>query len=126
MELPEPMIESQQLQILEDFATRLSYQGMGLEQYLQMTGNTEEKMMEQVRPQALDRIKSRLVLEAVADAEGLTASDEEVEKEIEDRAKQNFIAVDIAVRKAADFLVDNAKDGKAKKSRGKKKADAEE
>ena len=143
MELPEPMIESQQLQILEDFATRLSYQGMGLEQYLQMTGSTEEKMMEQVRPQALDRIKSRLVLEAVADAEGLTASDEEVEKEIEDRAKQSFIAVDkykerltaydqkilrrdIAVRKAADFLVDNAKDGKAKKSRGKKKADAEE
>lgn len=143
MELPEPMIESQQLQILEDFATRLSYQGMGFEQYLQMTNNTEEKMMEQVRPQALDRIKSRLVLEAVADAEGLTASDEEVEKEIEDRAKQSFIAVDkykerltaydqkilrrdIAVRKAADFLVDNAKDGKAKKSRGKKKADAEE
>ncbi len=66
MELPEAMIETQQRQIVNDFAQRLQMQGMNMDQYLQYTGNTVDKMLEQVKPQAIERIKSRLVLEAVA------------------------------------------------------------
>ena len=131
MELPEPMIETQQRQILNEFAQRLAMQGMDFDQYRKMTGNDDAKLMEQVRPQALDRIRSRLVLEAVAAAEKLDATDEEVEKELKDMAetykmdvdklKENMgeselkgLRKDIAVRKAADFLVDNVKESKKK------------
>ena len=133
MELPEAMIETQQRQIVNDFAQRLQMQGMNMDQYLQYTGNTVDKMLEQVKPQAIERIKSRLVLEAVAEKENITVSDEEFEKELEKMAEQyrmelsklkelmsdaekKIMKSDLAVQKAADFLVENVKEGAAKKA----------
>ncbi|MEE3495725.1 MAG: trigger factor, partial [Butyrivibrio sp.] len=133
MELPEAMIETQQRQIVNDFAQRLQMQGMNMDQYLQYTGNTVDKMLEQVKPQAIERIKSRLVLEAVAEKENITVSDEEFEKELEKMAEQyrmelsklkelmsdsekEIMKSDLAVQKAADFLVENVKEGAAKKA----------
>ena len=127
------MIETQQRQIVNDFAQRLQMQGLNMDQYLQYTGSTVEKMLEQVKPQAEERIKSRLVLEAVAAAEKLEATDEEFEAELKKMAEQYKMEVekikgmisereqkqireDLAVQKAADFVVENSKEGAAKKS----------
>ncbi len=142
MELPEKMVETQQRQIVNDFAQRLQYQGMDMNQYMQYTGNTVEQMLEQVKPQAIERIQSRLVLEAVAAAEKLEATDEDVEEELKKMADQYKMELDkvkelmgesglksmkedLAVQKAAKFLVENAKETGAKKTRKTtKKAEA--
>ena len=140
MELPEAMIDTQARQIVNDFAQRLQMQGMNIDQYLQYTGNTVDKMLEQVRPQAIERIQARLVLEAVAAAENITVSDEEFEDEIKKMAEQYKMEVeklkelmpeselktmrdDMAVQKAADFLVENVKEGAKKAKKATKKAD---
>ena len=141
MEIPDAMLETQQRQLLENFAQRIQAQGLSLEQYMQFTGLTAQTMMEQLKPEALKRIQSRLVLEAVAAAEKMEATEEDFEAEIksiaesyqmeadkvrellgEQGAKQ--VKEDICVRKAADFIVDNAKEAKAaaKKSTKKEKA----
>ena len=134
MELPEAMIETQQRQIVNDFAQRLQMQGLNMEQYMQYTGSSVEKMMEQVKPQAEERIKSRLVLEAVAAAEKLEATDEEFEAELKKMAdqykmeiekikgmisekEQKQIRDDLAVQKAADFVVENSKEAAKKASK---------
>ena len=136
MELPEKMIETQQRQIVNDFAQRLQYQGMNMKQYMQYTGNTVDKMLEQVRPQAIERIQARLVLEAVAEAEKITVSDEDFDAELNKMAEQykmeadklkglmgdaelKTMREDLTVQKAADFLVENVKEG-AKKAAAKK------
>ena len=102
-------------------------QGISMDQYLQFTGATYDKMMEQVRPQAERRIKSRLVLEAVVKAENIEASDADYEEELKsmaeayqmevDKVKEMLpeksavqIKQDIAVRKAAEFVVEKAKE----------------
>ena len=147
MELPEAMIDTQARQIVNDFAQRLQMQGMNMDQYLQYTGNTVDKMLEQVRPQAVERIQARLVLEAVAKEENITVSDEDFEAELKKMAEQYKMELDklkelmpeselktmredMAVQKAADFLVENVKEGakKAAKKATKKadEADAEE
>ena len=126
MEIPEMMIESQAENMVQDFAQRLQQQGLSMEQYMQYTGSTVEKMVEESKEQAKKRIESRLVLEAVAAAENLTASDEDVEKEIEELAKSYGMEVDqikpyvtedqkeqmrgnIAVQKALDLIYEAAK-----------------
>ncbi len=86
MEIPEPMIETQVRQMAEDFSRRLSQQGLSVEQYFQYTGLTAEMLLDQMKPQALKRIQSRLVLEAIAKAEAIQVSEEELEKEIQDMA----------------------------------------
>ena len=125
MDIPQAMIETQQRQMVQDYAQRLQYQGISFEQYMQFTGMTREQFMEQVKPQVMKRIQSRLILEAVAAAENITASDEEIEEELKkmgevyqmdtervvemlgkDGRKQ--VSEDICVRKAADFVVENA------------------
>ncbi len=143
MDLPEAMVETQQRQILNDFAQRMQMQGLAFDQYLQYTGNTVEKMLEQVKPQAIDRIKSRLVLEAVAEKEGLVASDDDYNAELQkmadayqmdlDKIKETISAAeekqirsDIAVQKAADFVVENAKETAKKASKKAKKEEATE
>ena len=68
--------------MLEDFAQRLQMQGLSVEQYFQYTGVTAEKIIEDMKPEAVKRIQSRLVLEAVVKAEGLTASEEEFQDEL--------------------------------------------
>lgn len=125
MEIPEAMVETQQRQMLDDFAQRLQMQGMSLELYTQYTGQTPQAMLDSVKPQALKRIQSRLVLEAVAAAEKIEASKEDFEneinkmaenykmeadkvKEIMGEAGKKQIMEDLAVSKAADFVRDNA------------------
>ncbi len=142
MELPEAMVETQARQIVNDFAQRLQMQGMSMDQYLQYTGNTVDKMIEQVKPQAIERIQARLVLEEVAKAENITVSDEDFEEELKKMAEQYKMELDklkelmseseqktmrsdLAVQKAADFLVENVKEV-AKKKAAKKADDAEE
>ncbi|WP_035793679.1 trigger factor [Butyrivibrio sp. AE3006] len=143
MELPEKMIETQQRQIVNDFAQRLQYQGMDMKQYMQYTGNTVDQLLEQVKPQAVERIQSRLVLEAVAAAEKLEATEEEVDEELKKMADQYKMEIeklkelmgereiktlkdDLAVQKAAKFLVDNAKETAAKKTTKKAAAKKDE
>ena len=144
MELPEAMIETQQRQMVNEFAQRLQMQGMNMDQYLQYTGNTVDQMLAQVKPQAIERIKSRLVLEAVAAKENIEASEQDVADELERMASQYRMELDklkelmadaelkqlksdLAVKKAADFLVENVKEG-AKKAAKKatRKADKAE
>jgi trigger factor len=133
MEIPEAMLETQQKQMLDEFAQRISMQGLTMEQYFQFTGSSYQQMFEQVKPQAEERIKARLVLEAIAKAENLEATEEEYEKELQnmadiyqmeldkvkellgDREKKNIMQ-DLAVRKAAEFVADNAKETKPKKT----------
>ena len=125
MEIPQPMVETQQRQMVQDYAQRLQYQGISFEQYMQFTGTTREQFMEQVKPQVMRRIQSRLILEAVAAAENITASDEEIQEELKkmgeayqmepEKVEQRLgkdgrkqVSEDICVRKAADFVVENA------------------
>ena len=138
MDLPEAMIETQQRQMVNEFAQRLQMQGMNMDQYLQYTGSSVDQMLAQVKPQAIERIKSRLVLEAVAAKEKIEISAEELAEELDRMAAQYRMEVDklkelmseaeekqlksdLAVQKAADFLVENVKEG-AKKAAAKKTA----
>lgn len=127
MDIPEAMIETQQRQMVQEFAQNIQMQGLSIDQYFQFTGLTAEKMMEQVKPQAEKRIKSRLVLEAVAKAENIVASEEDFEEEIAkmaemykmeaDKVKESIgeegkkqFMEDLAVSKAAEFVVNEAKE----------------
>lgn len=126
MDIPEAMVTTQQKQMIDEFAQRMQMQGFSMEQYFQFTGASLDKMMEQVKPQAETRIKSRLVLEAVAAKEGIEATEEDYEEEIKtmaevyqmepDKIKEMLpeksvkgIKEDIAVKKAVEFVVNNAK-----------------
>ena len=101
MEIPEPMIETQQRQMVQEYAQRMQSQGISMEQYMQFTGMTREMLLEQVKPQVLKRIQSRLVLEAVAEAENIEVTEEEVNGRTQ-------VKEDIRVRKAAELVVENA------------------
>ena len=126
MDIPELMTKTECRQMMDDFSRRMQQQGLSMEQYFQFTGAALDKMMEQVKPQAETRIKSRLVLEAVAAKEGIEATEEDYEEEIKtmaevyqmepDKIKEMLheksvkgIKEDIAVKKAAEFVVNNAK-----------------
>ena len=138
MEIPDAMVETQQRQLLQDYAQRMQAQGISMEQYMQFTGLTSQALMEQVKPQALKRIQSRLVLEAVVAAENLTATEEDFEEEVKtmaeiyqmeaDKVKELLgengkkqVLDDICVKKAVEFVVDNAKEEKAAKKTAAKK-----
>ena len=86
MEIPDAMVEYQTRQMLDEFAQRIQSQGISLDQYFQFTGLTEEKYMEEMKPRALQNIQSRLVLEAVAQAENLVAEEADIEEEIKKMA----------------------------------------
>lgn len=94
MDIPELMIETQQSRMLEDFGQRLAQQGLQLEQYYQFAGLSEEALLEQMKPQALKQIQTRLVLEAVTAAEGIEASEEEYEKSLTEAAAMYQMEVD--------------------------------
>ena len=125
MEIPDAMVDTQKRQMAEDFAQRLRMQGLSIEQYFQFTGLTAEKLLEQMEPQAVKRIQSRLVLEAVAKAENIEVSDEDIENEYKKMAEQyqmeldkvkeligenekKQIAMDLKVEKAVEFIASNA------------------
>ena len=124
-ELPEAMIETQVSQMAEDFARRIKSQGLTMEQYFQFTGLSAEKLLEDMRPQAVKSIETRLVLEAIVKAENIEVSDEKFDEEVQkmaemyrmdadkmketmgDREKERM-KEDIAVQEAITFLVENA------------------
>lgn len=127
MDIPEAMITTQQRQMADDFAQRLQMQGLSIEQYFQFTGLTKETFLDQMKPQAENRIKTRLVLEAVAAAEKMEVTEEEYKDELKKMAEayqmevakieemigayeEKSIKSDILVRKAADFVVAETKE----------------
>ena len=127
MDIPDAMIETQAEQLVNDYAGRLRQQGLSMEQYFQFTGLNAEKLMEQMKPTALKRIQSRLVLEAVAKAEKIEVTDEELNEEHQkmadsykmevEKIKELFgeeeneqLKEDIAIRKAVDLIVAEAKE----------------
>ena len=124
-EIPQPMIETQVMQMADDFAQRIQSQGISLEQYFQFTGMTADKMMDELRPQAIKRIETRLVLEAIAKAENIEISDEKLDEELAKMAESYKMEVDklkefmdenekkqmkedMAVQEAITFLIENA------------------
>ena len=125
MEIPDAMVETQAERMVDEFAQRLQMQGLSMEQYMQFTGGNVQAMVEQSKPQALKRIQSRLVLEAVAAAENLVASEEETEAELSKMAEQYKMEVeklkdllgeeelknikeDLAIQKAVDLVTEAA------------------
>jgi len=131
VEIPSGMVELETENMLKDIEQRLSYQGMELEQYLQMLGKTAEEMKKEYEPQALEAIKSRLALEAIIKAEKIEASEEEINSKIKEMAEnygkkeeeisenenlRKYIKEGIETEKAIDFIVSNAKE-KTKKQK---------
>lgn len=142
MEIPEAMIETQCENMVNDFAQRIAQSGLTMEQYMQFSGMTLDKLKEQVRPEAEMRIKSSLVLEQIAKDENIEVSDEEVDAEIEKMAAQYGMEADklkeymgesektsmkrdLAVTKAVDLIMENVKE-KAKAKSKKEKEEATE
>ena len=127
MDIPEAMLETQCRQMLDDFSRRMQSQGLSMDQYFQFTGMTAEKMMEDMKPQALKRIQTRLVLEKVAEVENIQPTEEEVDEEISkmaeaykmeaDKLKELLgereleqMKKDMAVQKAVTVIADAAKE----------------
>ncbi len=127
VEIPEEIFETEQKMIIRDYQQRLTMQGLSWEDYIKYTGLTMDRMMEQVRPQAEDRVKSRIVLQAVAEKEGITVTDDDRQKEYESMAEAYQLEVDkvremleangskemekdLLIKKALDFITDNAKE----------------
>ena len=126
MEIPDKMIDAQAENMVQDMARRMQSQGLSLDMYLKYTGMTVEQMKEQARPDAEKRIRTRLVLEAVAKAENIQISDEKVDEEVANMAEAYKMEVeklksymsesdvkqmkeDLAVQQAVDLLVAEAK-----------------
>lgn len=125
IEIPEPMVDTQAENMVDEYAQRLAYQGLSLEQYFQFTGLNAETLKEQLKPQALKNIQSRLVLEAVIKAENIEVSEEDIKAEI-DKMKEAYkmddetiekyvtdelketIKDDLAAQKAVEFVTDAA------------------
>lgn len=139
MDIPEAMIATTQRQMLDEYAQNMQAQGLSLEQYMKFTGVDVDTLMEQIKPQAEARIKGRLVLEAVAKAENITASEEDFEAELKtmaetygieaDKSKEllgekgkKSVMEDICIKKAQEFVAENAKETKPSKPRTKKTA----
>lgn len=139
IEIPDAMLETQAESLVNEFAQNLQMQGMNIDMYLQYTGLQKDQLVEQFKPQAKTRIQNSLVLEAVAKAENIEASDEDLEAEYGKMAVQYNMPVDnikkvfgeseqykddmkkdIALRKAAELIAANAKE-----TREAKKADEE-
>ena len=127
MDIPEAMLKTQCRQMLDDFSRRMQSQGLSMEQYFQFTGMTADKMMEDMKPQALKRIQTRLVLEKVAEVENIQPTEEEVNEEIAkmaeaykmeaDKLKELLgereleqMKKDMAVQKAVTVIADAAKE----------------
>lgn len=127
VEIPEPMIAFQQQRIFDEFSQNMMYQGLSMDQYLKLANTTKETILESVKPDAIARIKSSLILEAIVEAEGIEATDEQVDEELQNMAssyqmefeklkelvgekEMKNIKKDIACRLALDFIVDNCKE----------------
>lgn len=122
MDLPEAMVNTQVNRMVEEFAQRLQQQGLSIDQYFQYTGMTADKIVEEMKPEAVKRIQSRLVLEAIVKAENIEVSDEEFEAELQKMAdaygmeiekikefmgeyESKQIREDVAIQKAVELIV---------------------
>ena len=138
MDIPEAMLDTQCENMLEEFAQRIAQSGLSMEQYLQFSGLTIANLKDQVRPEALSRIQSRLVLEQVAKEENIEVSDDEVNSEMEKMAEaygmeadklkeymgeneRKSMKKDMAITKAVDLIMANVKE----RAKAKSKKDAE-
>ncbi|MCI6866627.1 MAG: trigger factor [Lachnospiraceae bacterium] len=127
MEIPDAMINEQVRRMADDFTRRIESQGISVEQYMQFTGMTADKMLEQMRPEALKRIQNSLVLEAIAKAEDIQISDERLDEEIGKMAEQYKMETeklkelmgdyekeqmknDLAIQAAVELITDAAKE----------------
>ena len=127
MEIPEAMIDTQVENMVDDFARRIQSQGLSMEQYMQFTGATVDSLKEQMKPQAVKRIESRLVLEKVAEAENIQISDEKLDEELAKMAEMYKMELDkfkelvgeyekeqmkkdLAVQEAVTLMADSAKE----------------
>lgn len=125
MDIPDAMVETMQREMVNEFAQQLSMQGLSIEQYFQFTGMTKQMMMEQTKPRALERIQTRLVLDAIVKAENIEVTEEELDAELKDMAEsykmeldklkdlvgeeeQKMIKKDLANKKALEVVVSNA------------------
>ena len=143
MELPDAMIDTQVNSMINEFAQRMASQGLTLDQYMQFSGVTMDKLKEQVRPEAVTRIKSSLVLEQIAKEESIEISDDEVAEEIEKMAKaygmeadklkeymgdseKESMKRDLAIQKAVDLIMEKVKERAKAKSKKEKEAEAAE
>ena len=125
MDIPDAMVETEARQMVDSFGQRIQQQGLTMQQYMQFTGMDNEKMLEEMRPQALKRIQTRLVLEAIVAAENIVTSDERLDEEIAKMAEMYSMEADqlksymgdtekeqmkkdIAVEDAVQFILDNA------------------
>ena len=124
VDIPSGMVEFEVENMMKDFEQRLSYQRLNLDQYLKMIGKTEEEMKKEYEPQAIEAIKSRLVLEAIIKAEKIEASEDEIKAKMEEMAKnygkkveeisenenlKRYLKEGIESEKALEFIVSNAK-----------------
>nr|WP_044938269.1 trigger factor [Pseudobutyrivibrio sp. LB2011] len=141
MEIPDAMLDYQVENMINDFANNMAQQGLSLQQYMQFTGMTMDSFREQVRPDALSRTQSSLVLEAIAKAENIEVADADVDAKLEEMSKQYGMELDqiknlvgesekesmkkdIAIEKAIELIMDNVKES-ARKKATKKADDAE-
>ena len=125
VDIPKQAIDSQVEEMAREFAYRLQFQGMRIDQYMQMTGLTTEKLLDDMRPEAENRLKTRFVLEAIAAEQNIEVSDEDLDKEIENAATMygkkpedykadmtetdiKNMKLDLAVKKAAEYICDHA------------------
>lgn len=125
MEIPDVMIESQVQSMIEDFANRISQQGLSMEQYMQFSGTTTEQMQEQMRPEALKRIQSTLVLEEIAKKEDIQVSEEDIDNELARMAgmygmqadqikeymgdsEKESMKMEISIQKAVEMIMEHA------------------
>ena len=136
MDIPDAMVKTQEDSMINEMAQNMARQGLSMQQYFQFTGTTMEQLREQVKPDALKRIQNSLVLEAIADAEKLEASDEDVDADIKKTAEQygmtyddliknvsdsdkENIKADLRIQKAIDFVMDNCKERKKPERKAK-------
>ena len=141
MDIPDAMINTQCDTMIEEFAQRIAQSGLSMDQYLQFSGMTVDKLREQVRPEATTRIQSSLVLEQIAKDENIEITDEDIDAEIEKMAKaygmeadklkeymgeseKKSMKNDLAIQKAVELVMDNVKE--RAKAKSKKAATTEE
>ena len=142
MELPDAMIDTQCENMINQFAQQMAQQGLSMDQYLQFSGLTLDQLKEQVRPDAITRIKSSLVLEQIAKEENIEITDADVDAEIEKMAtmynmeadklkeymgedeKENM-KQDLAVQKAVELITESVKPRAKAKTKKEKEAEAE-
>jgi trigger factor len=143
MDIPDAMIETQCESMIDEFAQRISQSGLTMEQYFQFTGTNQEKLMEQVRPEALTRIQSSLVLEQIVKEENIEVADADIDAEIEkmasgygmeaDKLKEYMgeagkesVKRDLAISKAVDLIMENTKERAKTKSKKDKDEEADD